>query len=363
MKSLTKYFRLLMFLLLLIFPTYVLAEPYWARPGVYIEYIAQRYDPYFDLVRGGTPDQIHTAEVFLDVNGTLFMISASSNTTVRFDILDKKEGYLKVRAIIEMENVTISSIFLNGTQYPVFWDSESIMSKKLLPSHDAGFRDCVWLEVKLDKIQISGTYLIRLSDGAVFDMDGNYYGHTFLWIDPNNSLKVNETFSVMGNTNVTIWAVGTFNESVMTYYGQFGPPLISVMVTTGDFELSQKVDKKRRYSLFEVSFNGPSAGIIYDPSTGIAVYPAVIGTAPYADFYAIGIRWAVFEDQLSGYQMLAKKDSSWKFGLVLYDTNADFGAVETVEYPRPKTPMGYIFYGILSLLGAVVIWSMAERRR
>ena len=354
---------MLVLLFLFRFSALALAEPYWAKPGVYIEYVAQRYDPYFNVVRGATSDQVYTSEIFIDVNGTLFEISANNNTTIRFDILDESDGYLRVRATITMENVTISSIFLNGTKYPVFWDRRNVISERLIRSHYVGFLDCVWLEVALNKLRISGTYLIRLRDGAVFDMDGNYYGHTFLWIDPNDLPKVNETFSFLGNTNITVWDVGALNESVMTYYGKFGPPLISIALTMGDFKLSQRIDDKREYSLLEVSFGGPSAGMIYDPSSGIAVYPTAIGTAPYADFYALGIKWAVFEDQLSGYNMMTKKDHSWRFGLVLYDTNADFGTVEEVQFHRERTPWEYAFYGLLVVVGITLMNAFRGIRR
>ncbi|NJE10406.1 hypothetical protein [Thermococcus sp. MAR1] len=341
----------------------IAGTPYWVKPGVYIEYIAQRYDPYIDLVTGALPNQIHTAEIFIEVNGTLFRVFANNNTTVRFDILDENNGYLRVRATIMMENVTILSIFLNGTKYPVFWNRRDVISEKLIPSHDVGFLDCAWLEVKLNNLTLSGDYMIRRSDGAVFDMDGNYYGHTFLWINPNNLPEANETFSLLGSTNVTVWGAGTLNESAMTYYGKFGPPLISIALTMGDFKLSQRIDEKREYTLIDVSFGGPSAGIIYDPSSGIALYPATTGTAPYADFRAIGVKWAVFEDQLSGYRMIAKKNRSWKFGLVLHDTNADFGAVDEVKYTRPQTAVGYIFYITLVFLGIAVVWASLRKRR
>jgi len=363
LKPEAKYFGLLVLLLLFSSPAFVIAEPYWVKPGVYIEYIAQRYDPYFDLVRGADPSQIRTSEIFIEVNGTLFRIFANNNTTVRFDILDEKDGYLHVQATITMENVTISSIFLNGTKYPIFWDRGKAISERLIPSRDSGFLDCVWLEVKLEELRIAGTYLIRLRDGAVFDVEGTYYGHTFLWVGPNSLPKANETFSTSGNLNATVWGVGVSNESVMTYYGKFGPPLLSVLLTMEDFKLSQRINDKRNYTLLEVSFGGPSGGGIYDSSTGIAIYPTAMGAAPYADFYAIGLKWAVFQDQLSGYCMMAEKDRSWRSGLVLYDTNADFGVVETVKYTKPRTVVSYIFYTTLAFLGIVIVWTAVGMRR
>ncbi|WP_258084313.1 hypothetical protein [Thermococcus thermotolerans] len=361
MKRMLKVIALVMLALLEV--PMIAGVPYWAKPGVYIEYVAQRYDPYFDFVKGATPSQVRTAEIFIEVNGTLFRIFSNNNTTVRFDILGESDGYLRVRATITMENVTIFSTFLNGTKYPVFWDHRNVISEELIPSHDVGFLDCVWLRVKLRNLSISGTYLIRLSDGAVFDADGNYYGHTFLWVDPNDLPRANETFSTSGNLNVTVWRVGTLNESVMTYYGKFGPPLISIALSMGDFKLSQRVDDERKYPLLEVSFGGPSAGGIYDPSTGIALYPTAMGTAPYADFYAIGVKWAVFEDQLSGYRMMSNKDSPWKFGLVLYGTNAEFEAVEGVKYTRPWTVTSYLFYLTLAFLGIAMVWASLKKRR
>ncbi len=333
-----------------------LAAPYWVKPGVYIEYIAKRYDPYFPLVTGARPEQIHTAEIFLEVNGTLFKISAHNDTRVRFEFLNEERGYLTVRATIEMTNVTLQSTFLNNiSKYPVFWNPEDVISEELIPNPDYGFLDCVWLRVQLNKLNIFGIYQIRVRDGAVFDRNGNYYGHTFLWIEPGDPPMTNETFSIRGNVTNTVWKTGNLNRPLMTYYGKFGPPLFSVMLTTENFKLSQRIDDNRNYTLLEVSFGGPSGGGIYDPFTGIAIYPTAVGAAPYADFYAIGIRWAVFEDELGAYRAMKEKDSLWLSGLVLYDTNAEFQKVQEVPFSKAQTPLRYMFWVSLVLLGSIVV--------
>lgn len=353
--KLSMYFIFLTYLMLIIFPAEVLPQPYWVEPGVYITYIASRYDPYFETVKGATPEQIHTAELYYTVNGTLFRIFANNDTYVRFEFIKVEKGYATVRVAINMSNVTISTIFLNGTKSPIFWNSGDVMSEKLLPSHEPGFEDCVWLEVKLEKIILSGTYKIRLEDGAVFGMNGTYYGKTFLWFDSTNPPNVNESIAINKGMETTVWKVGTLNRSMMTYYGKFGPPLFSVLYSTENTKFYQKIDSERTYPLMEISFGGPSAGIVYDPSTEIAIYPTIIENAPYSDFYAVGIQWAQFTDEKSAYNLIVKKDKSWGTGLILYDTNAEFDKVETVEYPKPQTLPAYFFYGLLFVLMTAVL--------
>ena len=341
------------------------ATPYWVKPGVYIEYAAHRYDPYFSLVTGARPDMINTAMLIYSVNGTLFRIEAHNDTRVRFEFLGVKEGFLKVRGIIEMENVTVTSIGLNSTEFPKFWDSGDVISEKLEKSHDVGFLDCVWLVVNLRKLTLAGEYRIRLNDSAVLGMNGTYYGHTFLWVDTSNPPKTGTIFSKAGTFEIAFSALRSINRSMMTYYGQFGPPLVALFTnfTRGEVSFAQRIDSGRKYMLMDISLHGPGPSLIYDPSTGIAVYPNPMSMAPYADFMAMGILWAEFVDEKAAYRMMAEKDDSWGYGLVLYDTNADFEATEEVQFPRPETPSEYAYYASLGLLVLMFVLTVVRKRR
>ncbi len=351
-------------LALLSFPA-VQAAPYWVKPGVYIEYAAHRYDPYFPLVTGASPDMINTAMLIYSVNGTLFRIEAHNDTRIRFEFLGVEEGSLRVRGIIEMENVTVTSIGLNSTEFPKFWDGGDVISEKLEKSHDVGFLDCVWLVVNLRKLTLVGEYRIRLNDSAVLGMDGAYYGHTFLWVDTSNPPKTGTIFSEAGTFEIAFYTLRSINRSMMTYYGQFGPPLVALSTnfTRGDISFAQRIDSRRKYTLMDISLHGPGPSLIYDPSTGLAVYPNSIGMAPYADFMAIGILWAEFVDEKAAYRMMAEKDDSWGYGLVLYDTNADFGATEEAQFPRPEAPSEYAYYASLGLLVLMFVLTTARKRR
>ncbi|KUH34106.1 hypothetical protein APY94_03310 [Thermococcus celericrescens] len=125
-------------LLMLLEPPLTIATPYWVKPGVYIEYAAHRYDPYFPLVTGARPEMVRTAMLIYSVNGTLFRIEAHNDTRVRFEFLGMEDGFLLVRGTIEMENVTVTSIGLNSTKFPKFWDDGDVISEKLEKSHDVG---------------------------------------------------------------------------------------------------------------------------------------------------------------------------------------------------------------------------------
>ncbi|WP_058938284.1 hypothetical protein [Thermococcus celericrescens] len=199
--------------------------------------------------------------------------------------------------------------------------------------------------MKLKKLVLTGKYRIRVNDSAVIGTDGIHYGHTFLWVDTSNPPKTGTVFSKTGDFEITFSALRSINKSMTTYYGQFGPPLASLSTnfTKGDVSFAQRIDGRRKYTLLDISLYGSGPPLIYDPSTGIAVYPDTFGMAPYADFMALGILWAQFVDEKAAYQMMAEKDDSWGYGLVLYDTNADFEAVEEVPFPRPEVPSEYAY--------------------
>ena len=332
-----------------------LAAPYWVKPGVYIEYIAKRYDPYFPLVTGARPEQIHTAEIFIKINGTIFRISASNDTRVIFKFLSVQKGYLTVETRIEMKNVTIVSMGLKNSTFPEFWDRNEVISTSIEPSHDAGFLDCQWLKVKLGHLTLSEKYLIRLSDGAVFDMEGRYYGHTALWVDPSRLPGPNETFFKSGSVVSKVYNVSPMDRKMMTYFREFGPPLIGISRTLEGFNVMQELGDGRKFTLLELQVQGPAIYGIYDPSSGLCLYPSTWGLTLLPDFGAIGIVFAVFTDELSAYRVQKEHSTLWASGLVLHRTNINFITARKVYFTREGTPLKYAFYFSLLLIGVILI--------
>ncbi|CAI1493393.1 MULTISPECIES: hypothetical protein [Thermococcus] len=332
-----------------------LAAPYWVRPGVYIEYIAKRYDPYFPLVVGARPEQIHTAEIFIKINGTIFEVYANNDTRVIFKFLSVQNGYLTVETRIEMENVTIVSMGLKNSTFPEFWDRNEVISTSIEPSHDAGFLDCQWLKVKLGHLTLSGKYLIRLSDGAVFDMEGRYYGHTALWVDPSRLPESNETFFKFGSVVSKVYNVSPIDQKMMTYFREFGPPLIGISRTLEGFNVTQELGDGRKFTLLELHVQGPAIYGIYDPSSGLCLYPSTWVLTLLPDFGAIGIVFAVFTDELSAYRVQKEHSKLWGSGLVLYRTNIGATETEKVSFSGEGTPLEYAFCASLILLGVILI--------
>ncbi len=203
----------------------VQAAQYWVKLGVYIEYVATRYDPYIQhqASAGTSPELVRTA--FLDYchNGTLYRIYAYNDTHVRFRILDEKNNYLVVGVRIEMKNVTVKASVPKGKNLSPIWERSEVIKVEAL--HTPMSSEVREYEVYLRSLSILGVYRIRESDGGVFSVNGTYYGHTFLWIDPGATPKENETFVVLPALNWTmeVKRMSSRDEAQKTYYGEFGP--------------------------------------------------------------------------------------------------------------------------------------------
>ncbi|GAB6102062.1 hypothetical protein JCM16138_12850 [Thermococcus atlanticus] len=342
--------------ILLLTPT-AMAAPYWAKPGVYIKYAAMRYDPYikYMIEKGNPPRAINTAELMYLYRGILFRIYAKNDTNVTFRFLGEEKGYMTVALEIAMSNVTIMTIVRKDTKIPRFWDEKQVIWEKIEKSHDVGFLDCIWPQVKLKTLEIRKLYRIRLSDGTVFDMNGTAYGHTILWVNTTNPPAPGSIFGKWRESVITVYNTSTPRKSVMTYYRKFGPPVMVMLFSVPDMNLSQRVDSQRNYTFFSMTVFGPSGSAIYDPSSGMVIAPVAYALGVIPDLRAAGIVFATFTDEHSAYLALAKHDFSWASGLVLYRTNAWLGGVERLPFPKPRTQSEYVFYASLLILAVSVV--------
>ena len=345
---------LLVLLTLLLYQfSYVIAAPYWVKPGVYIEYAALRYEPYiqYQASTGTSPELVTTALLSYLHNGNLYRIYAYNDTYVRFRILDEKDGYLTVGVRIEMKNVTVEAIVPLGRNLTPIWERSEVIKVEALPTPiGSKVRE---YDIFLHHLSIVGVYRIRASDGAVFSMNGTYYGHTFLWIDPDKPPKGNETFVVLPALNWTMKVehVYSMDNATKTYYGKFGPP-VSILSIIGPPLVIKGV--------VEFTTNTPGY-IYYDPTTGLVLSPTTLPMLISPDLSAVGIPFAVFNDERAAYDCEVKRYCPWAGLLLLYDTNAEFQQAKEVPFPKPKTPVEYVFYGSLTLLGLVIVVGLKRR--
>ncbi|WP_054840423.1 hypothetical protein [Thermococcus sp. JCM 11816] len=192
---------------------------------------------------------------------------------------------------------------------------------------------------------ISGLYLIRKNDSSVFDLNGTFYGHTILWVDPGgDSPRENQTFMILPGANnwkAHVKSLGSMDVRLNTYFGPFGPPVSTIRLVGGDPQLPGGVEMTPAFR----------TSIVYDPSTGLVfVPPSTLPVAMFPDLAAIGIHFALFTDQKGMYTREHDKATNWPSGILLYDTNAQFQEVETVPFSEAGTPTKYVFYASLLLL-------------
>ena len=350
-----RFVLLMIFLLVTLTLPLSSATPYWAKPGVYIEYAALRYEPYIQhqASAGTSPELVRTAFLTYLHNGTLYRIYAYNDTHIRFRILDEKDGYLTVGVRIEMKNVTVKVSVPSGENLSPIWEQSEVI--KVEAPHTPTGSKVREYKVHLRSLSIVGVYRIRESDGAVFSVNGTYYGHTFLWIDPDATPKENGTFVVIPSLNWTmkVKGVSSRDEATKTYYGEFGPP-VSTLSLIGPPLVMEGV----------VEFTTETWGYIrYDPATGMVLSPTTLSVLISPDLSAVGIPFAAFTDERVAYDYEVNRNYVWAGLLPLYDTNAEFQVGEEVPFSRPGTKLKYVFYGSLALFGLAVVLNLWRVRR
>ncbi|AIU70727.1 hypothetical protein TEU_10495 [Thermococcus eurythermalis] len=336
----------LMFLLAL--PTQLaVATPYWAKPGVYVEYAAMRYDPYiqYQLSQGYSTEQRTAFLVYLSHNAS-YKIYAYNDTYLKFTILEETDGYLTVGVRIDMSNVTVKVTVPAGENLSPIWEQNEVIKVETIPTPgNFGTRE---YKVYLRSLGIEGVYRIRESDGTVFSLNGTRYGHTFLWIDTDPGLvpQENETFVVFPTLNWTmkVEKVSVRDKPKKTYYGEFGPPTAMLSLLGSPLVME---------GLVEFTTQTPG-DLCYDPTTGVVLSLTTISILISPDLAAIGIPFASFMDERVAYDQMVEKDLSWAGLLPLYNTNAEFQKVQKIPFSRVQTPLRYTFWVSLVLLGSIV---------
>ncbi|NJE31270.1 hypothetical protein E3E38_09480 [Thermococcus sp. 18S1] len=342
-----KFIVLVITLLMITSLPFSSAKPYWAKPGVYVEYAAMRYDPYiqYQLSQEYSTEQRTAFLVYLFHNAS-YKIYAYNDTYLKFTILEETDGYLTVGVRIDMSNVTVKVTVPTGENLSPIWEQNEVIKVETIPTpSNSGTRE---YKVYLRSLRIEGVYRIRESDGAVFSPNGTHYGHTFLWIDTDPGLvpQENETFVVFPTQNWTmkVEKVSVRDKPTKTYYGEFGPPTAMLSLLGPPLVME---------GLVEFTTQTPG-DLCYDPTTGVVLSPTTISILISPDFAAIGIPFASFMDERVAYDQMVEKDLSWAGLLPLYDTNAEFQGVGEVPFSKAKTPWKYAFWGSLIFLGSIV---------
>ncbi|AHL22559.1 hypothetical protein [Thermococcus nautili] len=321
------------------------ATPYWAKPGVYIEYTAKRYNPYIEsqVNRGIKPELVTTASLLYFRNGTYYWVDCHNDTLIKFKILTERGEYLTMGVLLNLKNVTIKFEAQNGTQISAFWNSADVISTSKRVLADGK----VSVKVKLRSLRIFGEYRIRKKDGMVFGMNGTPYGHTFIWME-NVSPNITLVTFPMYNWSATVKSVSPDNQrGLITYYGLFQPPIVTVAVIGPPFKIPGKI---------EFTTVTPDS-LRYDPSTGLVLNIGSVGVALVPDLAAIGIPFASFTDEYYQFKVQNEQENNYLYptGLVFYDTNAEFQKVQEIPFSKARTIWKYVFWTSIVFLSFVVL--------
>ncbi|WP_297435537.1 hypothetical protein [Thermococcus sp.] len=320
-----------------------LAAPYWVKPGVYIEYIAQKYDPYiqYRVSHGDKPDWITTSLMIYNYSGVLYVIKTYNDTVIRFNLSDENNGYIISHVQIELTNVTVMTVLPKGVHPPAFWKEVDVLSAKTEKSHDPDFKDWTWYMFKLREVTITGSYLIREADMQVVK-NGKAYGHTMLFDNPLHPIEKGSTFSKYPFRTV-IGRVAVDNKNSkkwknITYY----PPLKTVVTERYSFNLTQPFGKGYPIEIVQMAtliytFDASDGKLIFTPNGG-------------PDLWAVGILDASFTDEYALYQVEVRHDDSYATGIVLKSFRLKGENTGVVVFEKPKVKTSYVFYCSLAIL-------------
>ncbi|ASJ12561.1 hypothetical protein A3L14_06525 [Thermococcus thioreducens] len=340
----SKNLKFLVILLIVLIGAYpVNAMPYWAKPGVYIKYASLRHE---EIARkyASTGMSLSTGDVVLEVNGTYIQMSAMGDTYLTFTILGDEGDYLLMKLILEMFNVTIKQF---GDKTVVLWPESALISKKTLDNETL---------FNVTEARYSCTYKIRKEDSMVFDTAGTNYGHTILWDDLGNApITVDQPFQLVGfagNSISKVVNVTSLDVSVITRTSNFTKPVIYVR-TAGGMSVKTPIG--------EVSFSRTDAILYFDGSTGMFV-TGLFPTAP--DLAACGVKLVYFMDQWGMYMSKNHKEDGklYTYGIGFYDTNAEFGVAETVQFSKSETDAAYLYTAVVLLLVLAVVVAWRKRQ-
>ena len=337
------------------------AAPYWVKPGVHILYIAKRDDSYIQqqIDKGSSPETIRTAGIVYFRNDTYYTINAHNTSTLGFEIASIKNGYATVDVVLDLKNVTVNFEVPKGSKASAFWDNDSVLNftcRKLLSGNTLA---CTY---RLKELEFQGRYRIRLNDSAVFSINGTYYGHTFLWIDPTEMPTNGTVLYRHGNTTLKVKKIVSTQGKMKTYAGTFGPPLVWIYTS----KISVKYGP--------VEAQGMNV-YVYD---GLDYYVLLswFGLTGIPDFEAAGMPVVSLFDEAAG------REGIKTMGPVLYrftplhsnesgTTSTHYNTTRTpessgtngVQFSKNSTHLKYVFYGLLALVGLIAVSTVAFKRK
>ena len=354
---------LLVLLTLLLYQfSYVIAAPYWVKPGVEITYIAKRDNAYIQqqLESGkvSSPDNIKTASLVYLRNGTYYSINAHNTSTLSFRIASIKDGYAIVDVVLDLKNVTVSFEVPNGSKVSTFWDNGSVLNYTCRKPLGGTNLVCTY---RLRGLSFQGRYKIRLDDDAVFSMNGTYYGRTVLWIDPLHMPANGTVLYRHGNTTLKVKNIFSTQKKMKTYAGTFGPPL--VWIYTSEIDVKYGPVEAQGMNVY-----------VYD---GLDYYVLLswFGLAGIPDFEAAGIPIVSLFDEAAGREgiktmgpmlyrftpLQSGKNTTMSTQQGTNTQTPESSGATGVEFSGNGGTTKYVFYGLLALLGLVIALSIWRR--
>jgi len=284
----------------------------WLDTGVYFTYTALSNS----TSNWTVPHAPSTVVLVYNVSGVPVAIHYRGNVTVTFRILNVSGDLARV----ELNVLGTRAVVKSPEGVEPFWDVDDVVAS------DRGL-------TYLKELSLGCLYLVNLSDGSVYDTEGGYYGRTLLWYQPDLE-EGDYLFRSPGGLDVTVMRVETLNETVLTFYRPFKPPV--VMVLTGPFSV--------KLSDFEA---GGRAMVFYDPATGFLL--SFMGVV-WADFQACG-----FLTLMGSTQVFPEGEGLKLGGLLLTDTNAE-SSTGLVEYRTYTSQLVYLYI----LVALIVIWRVLK---
>ncbi|WP_157727117.1 hypothetical protein [Thermococcus siculi] len=302
-----------------------------------------------------------TMILFYNYSGIPFNIHATGDVFLIFRIEHDNGTHLGIAFRLTAYNATVDVIMENGTGLPAFWNESEVVSFK---ANKTWWLGGVEYKIILKSLEIRGSYYIRKRDGMVIGRDGRTYGHTFLWYDPTENID-DAPYVNLTPVAPPLYLNGTLgiDKKLVTYYGAFGPPIGRVVLAQrdpGPIRVCFSAGNRRECP-FGTGGSEIIGGFTYDPASGIILAGDML--IPPADIRTADIIYALFSDLKGCYFNEVNADYSVYPVLQLYDTNADFEAVEEVSFPRQEVPSEYAYYTSIGLLVLVSVIAVARRRR
>jgi len=293
--------------------------PYWLKPGTFLEYRAQSYHPF-----GGG--------FILVVNNTKVGISGP-NVSVLFRIVSVSDGLARVNASISVygnSRFPVYVIYPGNATFKPFWSNASIFNVTMTPNNVT--------KVLLSSVTVGGQYLINLTSGWVYDLQGRPYGHTVLW----DGFKPNETFAIYNGKPVRITALKVLNVTVKTYYSTFPKPNIVVH--------GQHVKSAGAITFFDAYYN-PA----YDLCLSFIM-------GPIPDFNAIGVYGFLWTDDKAASidkKLLEKHggvvDGIWVPGVILANASLNSGSRVRVIPPGTSRLRFLPAVSLIAVVGVLIL--------